>query len=404
MTETTISVRSRAPAGFPPMRLAVGAAFLANGFVVGSWAPQIPVMAQRLGLSSTAVGLMVFGLGVGSIIAMPLVGAAIMRVGSRRPTMILQTLITIVLALVALAPNIVTAAIAVAIFGFVVGGMDVAMNANAVSVERRMPTAIMSSCHGFWSIGGLLGAGLGGPIIAAVGAPLHALIVGVAMTILTIVSVPFLQEDRTDHGDSGSDTPEGATGAGTSFAPLLTAFGVGILALFAMIPEGAAIDWSALYLRRELGASTFASGFAFAACASSMAILRFVGDKVRDRFGAVRTARFASVIAAVGLGIIGMAPHYGVAIAGFAVMGIGLSNLVPIAFSAAGNVAGLKPGIGLSIVSAFAYSGILLAPSAIGFAAEHVSFAAIYSTLAGLLVIVFAGAGLLRDADRRTRL
>jgi MFS family permease len=176
---------------------------------------------------------------------------------------------------------------------------------------------------------------------------------------------------------------------------------VGLFALFAMIPEGAAIDWSAVYLRQELGAGDAASGLAFAAFSLTMACFRFAGDGIRDRFGAVRTARVCSALAAAGLLAVGFAEALPVTLVGFALMGIGLSNMVPIAFSAAGNVEGLRPGTGLSIVSALGYSGILLAPSVIGFVAEHSGFRLIFLSLALLLVVTFLAAGLVRGADRR---
>src|SRR3546814_10458411 len=146
-------------------------------------------------------------------------------------------------------------------------------------------------------------------------------------------------------------------------------------------PEGAVIDWSALYLREELGASVTASGFAFAAFSLTMAVMRFAGDLVRDRFGAIRTLQACAIISVIGLLVAGMANSDTMAVAGFALAGIGISNLVPIVFSAAGNLPGLQPGIGLPVVTTMGYSGILIAPSAIGFIAEYSGLAIIFAEI-----------------------
>jgi fucose permease len=171
------------------------------------------------------------------------------------------------------------------------------------------------------------------------------------------------------------------------------------MALFSMIPEGAILDWGALYLRNELGASVSQSGFAFAAFSMTMAIMRFAGDLVRDRFGAVRTLRFCSVMSITGLLIAGLAGNSTFVIIGFAIAGIGISNMVPIAFSAAGNMPGLAPGIGLSVVTTMGYSGILVAPSAIGFIAEHTGLASVFLALPLLHVVVLLLSRLARHAD-----
>jgi fucose permease len=171
------------------------------------------------------------------------------------------------------------------------------------------------------------------------------------------------------------------------------------MALFSMVPEGAVLDWGALYLRNELGASVAVSGFAFAAFSLTMAVMRFAGDLVRERLGAVRTLQVCSALSIIGLLIAGAAGNAFIAIIGFAIAGIGISNMVPIAFSAAGNMPGLAPGIGLSVVTTMGYSGILVAPSAIGFIAEHTGLATVFLFIPLLHVIVLLLSKLARHAD-----
>jgi MFS family permease len=144
--------------------------FLANGFLFGSWAPQIPMLLPRHDITEVTLGLLIFGLGVGAVVAMSFSGAVIARIGSRRALRLFALLSVGTLLLVVLSPNLVLLAIAMAVMGAFLGCMDVAMNANAVEAEKRLERAIMSSSHGFWSLGGFIGGGLGGIAIARLGA------------------------------------------------------------------------------------------------------------------------------------------------------------------------------------------------------------------------------------------
>jgi fucose permease len=196
-----------------------------------------------------------------------------------------------------------------------------------------------------------------------------------------------------DHSQSKTEVHR--IGFPTSLLPWL----IGLMALCSMIPEGAVLDWGALYLRKELGGSVVSSGFAYGAFSAAMAVTRFAGDTIRNRLGAVATVRLCAGLALTGMLVAGLAPNSAIAIAGFALAGIGISNLVPVAFSAAGNLPGLAPGIGISLVTFMGYSGILLAPSAIGFIAEHTGLAPVFAVLPALFVVVLALSGLARHAD-----
>ncbi|WP_019998018.1 MFS transporter [Aureimonas ureilytica] len=394
---------SHRPARWPARRIAVSLAFLVNGFILGNWTPQVPLLADRLGLSEGRLGLLILVFGIGAVAAMPLVGAATARFGSRLPTLVLQALLAFALPLLVLAPTPWSAAAAILFFGMTMGGMDVAMNANAVQAERTLPSAMMSSCHGFWSIGGVLGATVGGPLIAGLGSVGQASVVAL-VTLLALWPIGLhLMEDK----HVGLTAPAASDGEGDAATPAaragsarLVAMALGVCALFSMVPEGATIDWSAIYVRQDLGADIATSGLAFAAFSATMALFRFLGDGIRDRLGAVRTIRLSLVFAMVGLVLIGFAGSFGAALVGFAVLGVGLANLVPIAFSAAGNIEGVKPGVAISIATSIGYSGILIAPSAIGVFAEHFGFSPVFLGLSLCLLVVFALSGLMRGADR----
>lgn len=392
MTETTKGSADGLRGGyFTRTRAAVSLLFFINGLMMGAWAPKIPIFAASLSLSEAHLGIMLFVFGVGSLLLMPIAGFQISRFGSNRVVLVAALLFIPTIVFITLVDALWVGAVAIFLFGGLAGAMDVAMNANAVEVERSMRRSIMSSCHAFWSLGGLVGAATGGVLIAAIGALGHALLVaGVAFALLAIAQTMILV-DRPH-------PTERRERARLPLPPL--PWLIGLIALFSMIPEGAILDWGALYLGKELNASTAHSGFAFAAFSLAMAAMRFAGDLVRDRFGAVTTLRLCTIASFVGLIIAGQAPNVTIALIGFGIAGIGISNMVPIAFSAGGNIPGLAPGIGLSVVTSLGYSGILFAPSIIGFIAEYTSLSSVFTAVSLLNLVVLALSGLARHADR----
>ncbi|MGO7869623.1 MFS transporter [Rhizobium leguminosarum] len=371
-------------------RAAVSLLFLMNGFVVGCWAPKIPDFAERLALTKFELGLMILVFGVGSLVMMPIAGAQIAKHGSRIVVQVLAVCVLPLLLALTLSPNVLTGAISLFLFGGFIGAMDVAMNANAVSVEKSMRRAIMSSCHAFWSLGGLIGSGLGGIVISKLGVLGHAQLATVLAAIFVAVAWPMVLADPP-HPDTKKEK--------TKLPMVPLPWLLGLMALFSMVPEGAVLDWGALYLRQEMGASVAFSGLGFAAFSGTMAAMRFAGDLVRDRLGGVKTLRICTLFAIVGMLLAGLAPNAELAILGFAFCGIGISNMVPIAFSAAGNIPGLKPGIAISVVTTMGYSGMLVAPSLIGFVAEHIGFAVVFMALPVLLIVVLLLSNLAHYAD-----
>ncbi len=375
-------------------RWAIAAIFFTNGFLVGSWAPQIPLFLTRLQITEFTLGLLILGFGVGALIAMPWCGWLIHRFGSRAVVRGFSSVCAFALLGIALVPNVWVAAIVLLLFGGLVGGMDVAMNTNAVAVEKRMRRAIMSSSHGFWSLGGFAGGAAGSAVIQYFGYFNHALLA----TLIAVVLVAVATRHLINETKPVTDTP---TKFGFPRIPAI--YLTGIVALFSMVPEGAVLDWAALYLRQQFGSEIGVAGLAFAVFSATMAVMRFAGDGVRTRFGAVMTLRVSALVAATGMLVAGFAPNDWVALAGFAFSGFGTANLVPIALSAAGNHPGDHSGAGLSTVTAMGYSGSLAAPSLIGFIGEHTGFGPVYVALAVILVFVFLMSGLARHADQTSQ-
>lgn len=372
-------------------RWAVATYFFVNGFMVGSWAPQIPLLVARFSLSETVLGLLILLFGVGAVIAMPLCGYLISRRGSRAVARVSGVLCACSLLGIAAAPGMATLMLALAIFGCTLGGMDVAINANAVTVERRLGRAVMSSSHGFWSLGGFVGAGLGGFAAQHWGHLIHAGLVTAAALLLVFAAMPALVDERQRAASSG------ARFSGFPRSPLV--YLTGLIALLSMMPEGAVLDWAALYLRQEMGASLAEASLAFTFFSAAMALMRFAGDRVRDRLGAVTTMRLSGLVAAAGMLSAGLVSSPLAATAAFAVAGLGVANMVPIAFSAAGNQPGISSAAGVSVATTIGYSGLLAAPSLVGFIAEHVGFGPIFLTFAALLAGVVLLSNLVRSAD-----
>ncbi|MFD9900177.1 MFS transporter [Mesorhizobium sp. NPDC059025] len=372
-------------------RWAVAAMFFINGFLTGSWAPQIPVFLTRLDISKFTLGVLILLFGLGALVFMPLSGYLMSKHGSRAVVRGFASVAVFGLLLVALAPSLPLAAAALFLFGGLVGGMDVAMNANAVSVERRLSRAVMSSSHGFWSLGGFAGGGIGGLVIQNYGHLTHAVGVTIIAIVLLALTAGYLVSDpkKLAHEEHHKFTFPKSPGI----------YLIGLMALITMVPEGAVLDWAALYLNQELGADLATAGLAYALFSGAMATMRFAGDGVRNRFGAVTTLRVCSLIAASGILVAALSPWPWLAIAAFAFAGLGIANMVPIAFSAGGNQPGMASGTGMSVVTTMGYSGILLAPSLIGFVAEHVGFTAVFVVLSGFLAAVFLMSNLAHAAD-----
>jgi MFS family permease len=385
-------------------RWAVAAMFLINGFIMGAWAPQIPLLLPRHQITESTLGLLILTLGLGAVGAMLFAGRLIARIGSRRMVILFGWMSVFVLPAVVLSPNLWLITLALVAFGGIVGCMDVSMNANAVAVERRLKRAIMSSSHGFWSLGGFVGGAIGALALARFGAEAQAIGVGAICAGIMALALPHLITDEplAIHVGEGPSAPLPQRPA--EKRPLLPRDGalwlLGFMTLFSMVPEGAVLDWAAIYLNKELGADLTVAGMGFALFSGTMALMRFLGDGVRNRFGAVRTLRYSGFIGAAGLLTIGLAPSPVLAIAGCALAGIGVANMVPILFSAAGNHPGMTPGAGIATVTMLGYSGILFAPGTIGFIAEHTGFRATYLVLGLILLTVAALAGRAAAADR----
>lgn len=330
-------------------------------------------------MSHRTLGLVLLASSFGALIAMPLTGVSIARFGSRVTTQVAVVMFCLFLPWLAVAHNPVQLAIALFVLGAFYGGLDVAMNAQAVAVERAYGRPIMGSFHALFSFGGLVGAGAGGLVVWKGVPPLeHFLGAVLTLGLVTVVlAVPRLLASE----------PEAATATvarrGLRMPPqsLLV---IGVIAFCTMMAEGSVADWGAIYLSREIGTDHGTAAWGFAAFSVAMMLARFSGDHVVARMGTVRLVRLGGAISAAGLALALGFNHPAPVLAGFWAMGIGLAPIIPLIFSAAGRTPGMEAGPALAVTTTIGYSGFLLGPPLIGFIAQD------YGLRPALGVIVIA--------------
>ncbi|MFG3111616.1 MFS transporter [Streptomyces tendae] len=372
-------------------RYAVAAVFAVHGSVTGSFATRVPWIQDHAGVSAGQLGLALAFPALGASLAMPLAGRVSHRFGARTALRGLLALWTLALTLPSLAPNLLTLCLALFVYGATAGMSDVSMNALGVEIENRLDKSIMSGLHGMWSAGALTGSAAG-TLAAHLGtdARTHHLLVAAVLTVTGLVACTWVLDLQPAEDE---DPPP-------RFAlPPRSALLIGAVGFCAVFAEGASLDWSAVYLRDELETS---AGLA-AACTTgftlTMALTRLVGDKVVDRFGAVRTVRVSGVLATLGGLLVVVGGHPAVAMTGFALMGLGIAVVVPLCFAAAGR-AGSNPSLAITGVATITYTSGLVAPSAIGGLAQATSLVVSFGlvTLLACCLVVFAR--VLRAGDR----
>jgi MFS family permease len=374
-------------------RFAVAAVFCVHGAVTGSFATRIPWIQDHAGVSAGQLGLALAFPALGASVAMPLAGAVSHRFGARTALRGLLALWTLSLVLPAFAPNLLTLCGALFVYGATSGMSDVAMNALGVETENRLDRSIMSGLHGMWSAGALVGSA-GGTVAAHLGtdARLHHVLAALTLTVLGLIACQGVLDVRSAAGEE--PPPRFAL-------PPKSAVVIGAVGFCAVFAEGASLDWSAVYLRDVLDTSPGLAAASTTAFALTMAVARLAGDRIVDRFGPVRTVRTGGVLATIGGLLVVMAPHPALAMSGFALIGLGVAVVVPLAFAAAGR-SGPNPSQAIAGVATITYTSGLIAPSAIGAVADATSLVVSFGLVTLLAVGLVLGAGVLRSAGRQS--
>src|SRR5512133_358465 len=360
-------------------RWATSAHFFLNGLSFATWGVHVPTFKHLHGLSEAEVALAMLAAGVGALVAVLWAGSLVGRFGARAICAVSGLMTAAAIGALLQLPSYWAGVIGLFVFGVANSLFDVAMNAHAVEVEACYGRPIMSSCHGFFSLGGLGGAALASLLaVAGVAATTHTLWVAVGAAALTIAVVPAMLPDRAHTADE----------AGHSFMrPHGVIILLGAMAALGLVAEGAMYDWSVLYMRESLASPQALAALAYASFSVAMAIGRFAGDRARARWGAVTLLSVGGTLAAIAMLAVLLIGHPAAALAGFALVGLGISNVVPVLFSCASRVPGISPAHGISGVASLGYLGFLSGPPMIGAVAQLATLPA-----ALVLVALFAAA------------
>lgn len=370
-----IALESRPTPGFRE-QVATRIAFFVVGLSMGAWAPLVPLAKTRLGVDEGGLGLLLLCLGLGSILGMPLSGVLAARFGCRAVILAAALVSCSALPMMAWASTFPVLAGALFAFGASIGTMDVVMNIQAVIVERSSGRAMMSGFHGLYSFGGIAGAGGVAGLLVLNVAPLAA-------TILVSLLVAFLlltfAKGLLTYG-SEEESPAFALPRGRVLL-------VGALCFIVFLAEGAVLDWSGVYLASIRNVPEARSGLGYVAFATTMTLGRLTGDMLVKTVGRTRTVFFGSLVAAAGYLLVVLVPNWPATVAGFALVGAGAANVVPVLFNAAGNQRSMPSNLAIAAVTTMGYAGILVGPALIGIVARATSLEMAISFIAGLLLI-----------------
>jgi fucose permease len=361
-------------------QIATRLAFFIAGFSTAAWAPLVPLAKQRLDLDEGALGLLLLCLGLGSITAMPITGVLTTRIGCKAVVTSSALLILLTLPLLAMLDGWLAMAIAIAVFGAALGTLDVAMNIQAIIVERSSGRAMMSGFHGLYSVGGIAGAGLMSLLLGsgAMNPVFAAGAISAASLVLLVIAMPGL----LPYGDDSTETAQ-------PFAwPKGIVLFVGLLCFLCFLVEGAVLDWSAVFLISERGSDVGLAGLGYAVFAIAMTLGRLMGDRLRTILGEQRVLIIGGLLAAAGFLVVVLVPSVSANLFGFLLVGAGASNVVPVLFSAAGRTRAMPASLAVTAVTTLGYLGILAGPALIGFVAHLTELrAAFYLLVAAMLFI-----------------
>lgn len=376
------------PTTFVPGRLeqmSTRIAFFIAGLGIAAWAPLVPYAKARAGLDEGTLGLLLLCLGVGSILAMPMAGILATRFGCRRVVGAGVLLICAALPLLATVSSIPALMATLFMFGAGLGTVDSTVNLQAVIVERASGKTMMSGFHGMFSLGGIVGAAGVSALLGLGVSPLGATLVVVVVLIAALLkAVPHL-------------LPYGSERSGPAFAvPHGIVLFIGVMCFIVFLTEGAALDWSAVFLVSERGIDTAYAGLGYAAFALTMTAGRLTGDAIVRRLGATKVMVFGGLTAAVGLAFATFAPTWEAALVGYALVGAGCSNIVPVLYTAVGKQTVMPESIAVPAITTLGYAGILAGPALIGFVAHGSSLSFAFGLMAVLLVAVAIGGKVLK--------
>ncbi|MER6247019.1 MFS transporter [Streptomyces griseorubiginosus] len=386
------------------LRIALTVFFALDGFIFAGWVVRIPAIKERTGASASTLGLALLGVSAGAVITMMLTGRLCGRYGTHRVTVACAVLLSLSVALPPLTHSAVALGTVLLLFGAAYGSLNVAFNSAAVDLVAALRRPIMPSFHAAFSLGGMIGAGLGGLVAGSLSPVRHLfgltliglLVTAVAGRTLLRIQPPSAPEDTSHQPSAPKDTthrPSASRRPNPRTRGLVITFG--LIALCTAYGEGALADWSALHLEHDLDAAPGVAAVGYSCFALAMTIGRLTGTRLLERLGQTRTLVGGGTTAALGMLLGALAPSVWAALLGFMITGLGLANLFPVAVERAGRLAGPD---GVAIASTLGYGGMLLGPPAIGFMADWFSLPAALTSVAALAATAAAIALLTRRA------
>lgn len=367
-----------APPSLSPLRTALTLFFALDGFIFAGWVVRIPAIKEQTGSSASDLGLALLGVSAGAVVTMTLTGRLCRRFGSHPVTVASGALLALSIALPPLTHSALTLGLVLLAFGAAYGGINVAMNSAAVDLVAAMRRPVMPSFHAAFSLGGMIGAGLGGLVAGGLSPTAHLLgLTGIGLLVTAAAGRVLLRHAAPVTGRT--TTAPGPRRLQGRTRQLVVLFGV--IALCTAYGEGAMADWGALHLEQDLHAHPGIAAAGYSLFALAMTAGRLSGTALLERLGQTRTLVAGGTTAAAGMLLGALAPTAWLALLGFAVAGLGLANIFPVAVARAGALAG--PG-GVAAASTLGYGGMLLGPPTIGFLADWFSLPVALTTVAAL--------------------
>ncbi len=369
-------------------RLSTRFSFFGLGFATAAWAPLIPFAQQRLHFNHADFGLLLLCSGLGAMLAMPATGKIVQRVGCRVPIGFALLLLAVLLPSLSLWTTPLMMAITLFLFGTAAGSLGVALNIQAVVVEKNSLKSLMSGFHGMASLGGLAGVLTITALLAlSISAVMSAFAVSLLLVIIIFLSVPYSIKAVENTSLEASSKVKKSIRQRLP-QPLIILIGIACFIIFMV--EGAAMDWSGIHLTHQYGVNAAFAGLAYTFFAIAMTTGRFTGHYLIRYFGEKKLLTYSAICATLGLALVSIAPYWWLVLVGYTLVGTGCSNIVPIMFSRAGRQTVMPSAVALSCVSTMAYTGILVGPAFIGMVSELIGLSTVFMALSGLLLLIVA--------------
>ena len=369
-------------------RLSTRFSFFGLGFATAAWAPLIPFAQQRLHFNHADFGLLLLCSGLGAMLAMPATGKIVQRIGCRVPIGFALLLLAVLLPSLSLWTTPLMMAITLFLFGTAAGSLGVALNIQAVVVEKNSLKSLMSGFHGMASLGGLAGVLTITALLAlSISSVMSAFAVSLLLVIIVFLSVPYSIKAVENTSLEASSKVKKSIRQRLP-QPLIILIGIACFIIF--MTEGAAMDWSGIYLTQQYGVNAAFAGLAYTFFAIAMTTGRFTGHYLIRYFGEKKLLTYSAICATLGLALVSIAPYWWLVLVGYTLVGTGCSNIVPIMFSRAGRQTVMPSAVALSCVSTMAYTGILVGPAFIGMVSELIGLSTVFMALSGLLLLIVA--------------